>query len=300
MKQKHLIIIGGATAAGKSQVAVDLAQHFKCEIISADSRQVYTELNIGVNKPSSEQLKAVPHHLIGHVSIREDYNAGLYERDAILTLNQLYQQHQMAILVGGTGLYLQAVMQGLDTFPETDPAVFNQLKQIHLEAGINALQDELLEKDPKYYEQVDRQNPHRLMRALAVIRSSGLKYSDLLTQKSKERSFRSHPILLHEERDLLYEKINLRVDEMIRQGLEQEALDLYPLRYLNSLQTVGYREWFSHFEGQLTKEEAIEKIKQHTRNYAKRQTTWFRPLHWPQYHAGETSQLIQYLKTAIG
>lgn len=299
MKLKHLIVLGGATATGKSQVAVELAQHFHGEIISADSRQVYTELNIGVNKPDSQQLNAVPHHLIGHVSIHEDYNAGNYERDALLILHQLYKRYNVAILAGGTGLYLQAVIEGLDTFPSIDPTVFNQLKQIHFETGISTLQDELLAKDPKYYEQVDRQNPHRLIRALAVIRSSGLKYSDLLTQKSKERPFHVHPVLLTEERNRLYQKINNRVDEMISLGLEQEARGLYPLKHLNSLQTVGYREWFSHFEGLMTREETIEKIKQHTRNYAKRQSTWFRPLQWPEYRTTDTAQMIQYLKTAM-
>jgi len=214
LKQNHLIVIGGPTATGKSQVAVELAQYFHCEILSADSRQVFTELNIGVNKPSPEQLNAVTHHLIGHISIHQKYNAGSYEQDALHRLNEIYTRHDLALLVGGTGLYLNAVLKGMDTFAETDPYIVEQLQKIHIQSGIQSLQIELSETDPTYYEQVDRQNPHRLIRALAVIRSSGSKYSDLLTQKSKERTFIPIPIYLNENRNRLYEKINHRVDRM--------------------------------------------------------------------------------------
>lgn len=299
MKRKHLIVIGGPTATGKSQVAVELALHFQCEIISADSRQVYAELNIGVNKPTPAQLNVIPHHLIGHISIHQKYDAGNYENDALYRLNELYKDNDIAILVGGTGLYLRAVLEGLDSFPQVDEEVVNQLKLIHVESGLKVLQDELMLLDPEYYDRVDRQNPHRLIRALAVIRSSGVKYSEFLTKQSGERDFIPIPVFLNEERSKLYHKINQRVDEMIAQGLEQEVRFLLPFKDLNALQTVGYREWFLHFEGKISKEEAVDKIKQHTRNYAKRQWTWFKPLQWPEYHANEVPVMISYIQNCL-
>ena len=294
-----MIVIGGPTATGKTQVAVELAQYFQGEIISADSRQVYAELNIGVNKPSPAQLAAVRHHLIGHVSIHQKYDAGNYEKDALLRLNDIYKDKDLAIVAGGTGLYLRAILEGLDIFPQVDETEVNKLKNIYLENGLTPLQDELNLRDPAYYLQVDKQNPHRLIRALSIIRSSGVKYSEFLTHQSRDRDFEPIPIYLNEERKKLYQKINHRVDEMVEQGLENEARDLFPFMQLNGLQTVGYREWFMHFEGKISREEAIEKIKQHTRNYAKRQWTWFKPLQWPEFHADDIPSMINHIQTRL-
>jgi tRNA dimethylallyltransferase len=280
-------------------VAVELAQHFRCEIISADSRQVYAELNIGVNKPTDAQLKAAPHHLVGHISIHQKYDAGNYEIDALNRLTGLYDKGDIVVLAGGTGLYLRAVLEGLDRFPPVDEVIVNHLKLIHHDSGLKALQEELMLYDPEYYERVDRQNPHRLIRALAVIRSSGLKYSEFLSKQTPEREFIPIPILLNEERTRLYQRINQRVDEMIAGGLEEEALHLFPFRQLNALQTVGYREWFLNFENKISKEETIDKIKQHTRNYAKRQWTWFKPMQWPEYHAHEVQKMINYIENSL-
>lgn len=296
---KHLIVIGGPTACGKTQVAIALAGLFKCEIISADSRQVYSELNIGVNKPSENQLTAVPHHLIGYVSIHESYNAGVYEQDAIKTLELLFQKNDLVILAGGTGMYIKAVLQGLDQFPEVDPAIVEELKSIHINLGIESLKKELNRTDPEYFVQVDVNNPHRLIRALSVIRSSGIKYSEFLSHPFKSRDFQTIPILLTEDRHLLYNKIDQRVDEMIEQGLEEEAKNLYPFRHLNSLQTVGYTEWFLNFDGTLTKDQTIDKIKQHTRNYAKRQWTWFKPLRWPEFRQSELDRIKNHIENTL-
>lgn len=299
MIRKYLIVIAGPTAAGKSKLAVDLALHYRCEILSADSRQVYRELNIGVDKPTPRQMAAVPHHLIGQVSIHETYNAGIYEKEALRILEELYTRMDLAILVGGTGLYINAVLEGFDVFPEISPGISLRLKKMLEEKGPEALQEELKQKDPEYYARVDIHNTHRLIRALEVIESAGLPYSQLRQKRKKTRPFIPVPILLTAERSRIYQRINQRVDEMVKLGLKDEALSLYPFRHLNSLQTVGYQEWFDHFEGKLTEAEAIDKIKQHTRNYAKRQWTWFRRTGWPEFRAEESAKIIAYLDTMI-
>lgn len=300
MNRKYLIVIAGPTASGKSKLAIDLALHYHCEIVSADSRQVYREMNAGVAKPDPLQMATVPHHLIGHVSIHDAYNAGIYEQEALHVLDELYSRRDIAILAGGTGLYIHAVLEGFDVFPEISPDIINRLKNKLEEQGPEALQNDLKQKDPEYYARVDIHNPHRLIRALAVIESAGLPYSQLRKQRKKTRPFIPIPLLLSAERNRLYQRINQRVDEMVNLGLKEEALTLYPFRHLNSLQTVGYQEWFDHFEGKLTEAEAIDKIKQHTRNYAKRQWTWFRRTGWPEFGTEEVEKIIAYIDSMKG
>lgn len=300
LNTKYLIVIAGPTASGKSKLAVDLALHYQCEIVSADSRQVYREMDIGVAKPSPRQMAAVPHHLIGHVSIRDDYNAGIYEQEALKALDEMFTRGDIAILAGGTGLYINAVLEGFDVFPEISATITNRLQNMLEERGPEALQKELKEKDPDYYARVDIHNPRRLIRALAVIESAGLPYSQLRQQRKKTRAFVPIPFLLSAERKKIYNRINQRVDEMVNQGLKEEALALYSFRHLNSLQTVGYQEWFDHFDGKLTEDEAIDKIKQHTRNYAKRQWTWFRRTGWPEFDANDVEKIIGYIDSRMG
>ena len=276
MKQPKLLYIAGPTASGKTSLAIALAKHFKTEIISCDSRQFYREMNIGTAVPTAEELKQVPHHFVQHLSIHDPYSVGDYTRDALALLPQLFQAHEVVIMVGGSGMYADAVMYGLDEFPEVDPAIRPQLTAIYQQEGIEVLQDLLREHDIRHYHIVDKQNPHRLIRALEISLSAGKPYSSFLGKKQIPDFFTSKTVVIDWEREQLYERINQRVDLMVEAGLEEEARGLLEHQQLNALQTVGYREWFSHFNGQWDREKAIEEIKKNSRRYAKRQTTWFR------------------------
>ena len=276
MKQPKLLYIAGPTASGKTSLAIALAKHFKTEIISCDSRQFYREMNIGTAVPTAEELKQVPHHFVQHLSIHDPYSVGDYTRDALALLPQLFQEHEVVIMVGGSGMYADAVMYGLDEFPEVDPAIRPQLTSIYQQEGIEVLQDLLREHDIRHYHIVDKQNPHRLIRALEISLSAGKPYSSFLGKKQIPDFFTSKTVVIDWEREQLYKRINQRVDLMVEAGLEEEARGLLEHQQLNALQTVGYREWFSHFNGQWDREKAIEEIKKNSRRYAKRQTTWFR------------------------
>ena len=276
MKQPKLLYIAGPTASGKTSLAIALAKHFKTEIISCDSRQFYREMNIGTAVPTAEELKQVPHHFVQHLSIHDPYSVGDYTRDALALLPQLFQAHEVVIMVGGSGMYADAVMYGLDEFPEVDPAIRPQLTAIYQQEGIEVLQDLLREHDIRHYHIVDKQNPHRLIRALEISLSAGKPYSSFLGKKQIPDFFTAKTVVIDWEREQLYERINQRVDLMVEAGLEEEARGLLEHQQLNALQTVGYREWFSHFDGQWDREKAIEEIKKNSRRYAKRQTTWFR------------------------
>ena len=276
MKQPKLLYIAGPTASGKTSLAIALAKHFKTEIISCDSRQFYREMNIGTAVPTAEELKQVPHHFVQHLSIHDPYSVGDYTRDALALLPQLFQAHEVVIMVGGSGMYADAVMYGLDEFPEVDPAIRPQLTAIYQQEGIEVLQDLLREHDIRHYHIVDKQNPHRLIRALEISLSAGKPYSSFLGKKQIPDFFTSKTVVIDWEREQLYERINQRVDLMVEAGLEEEARGLLEHQQLNALQTVGYREWFSHFNGHWDREKAIEEIKKNSRRYAKRQTTWFR------------------------
>jgi tRNA dimethylallyltransferase len=298
--KKYLLIIGGATASGKTDFAIALARHFHTEILSSDSRQFYREMSIGTAKPTPVELQSVPHHFINSLSIRDDYSAGDYERDALALLEKLYRDRDTVIVAGGSGLFIRALCEGLDNFPEIPPAIRDRVNHWYEKEGLQGLQKRLRESDPQYYTQVDTDNPRRLMRALVVQESTGRPYSLYLKNKSTERPFIPIYLALHRPRTELYERINLRVDKMVTEGLIEEARSLYPHRELNALQTVGYQELFEYFDGKLTSDEAVEAIKQHSRNYAKRQMTWFRNQgSWKQFNPGETDSCIAYIHWLI-
>ncbi len=293
---KYLVVIGGPTASGKTGVAIALAQHYQTAILSADSRQFYREMHIGTAKPTVEEQAAAPHYFVDFLSIEQSYSVGDFERDALAQLDVLFQQHDLVLLCGGSGLYIKALCEGLDQFPEVPPAIRQELQQVYAEQGIEALQEELQRVDPIYYAQVDLHNPQRLMRALEVCRASQRPYSSFRKQKSAKRSFQPIYLRLDWERSQLYDRINQRVDLMIEQGLEAEAKALYPMRVLNALQTVGYQELFDYFDGTISLEEAIELIKRNSRRYAKRQMTWLRrDTHWKPFAPEQIEAMIAHI-----
>lgn len=273
---KKLIIIGGATATGKTALAIELAKSLDTEILSADSRQFYREMSIGTAKPLAEELAAVKHHFIDSLSVTDDYSVGDFERDALQVLEKIFQEKDVAILVGGSGLFIRAVSDGLDKFPEVSAATRNRIAEEEQTGGLAWLQAEVEKRDPDYFATVDQQNPARLRRALEVCWESGLPYSHFLRDEKASRPFDIERRLLSLPRPALYARIDGRVDEMISAGLEAEARSLLPFRHRPALKTVGYEEFFDFFDGKISREEAIDKIKQHSRNYAKRQETWFR------------------------
>ena len=274
-KRKTLLTIVGPTAIGKTRMAIALATHFGTEILSCDSRQFFKELRIGTAVPSAGELMAVPHHFIQHKSIFEAYSVGDFERDAIALLDKLFKKHDVVVMVGGSGLYAKAIIDGLDDFPEVDEVIRQELNEAYAQKGIEYLQELLKTLDEVQYNQMDVQNPQRLIRALEVCRASGKPYSSFLQRKEKQRDFTSVQIGLTADRTEVYERINKRVDMMLEEGLLIEAQDMMPYKHLNALQTVGYKELFSFFEGECSFEAAIEAIKMNTRRFAKRQFTWF-------------------------
>jgi len=273
---KYLITVVGPTAIGKTAMAIQLAQHYNCEIISADSRQFFKEMAIGTAVPSSEELAAAKHHFIQNISIFDDYTVGDFEREAIAKLDALFKTNDYAVMVGGSGLYIDAVLKGFDDFPDIAPDIREQIRSRYEAEGITYLQEELKRLDPVHYENVAKENPQRMMRALEVCIGSGKPYSSFLNIKKNSRSFTPVIIGLEADRELMYSRINQRVDIMVQQGLIEEAKALYPNKHLNALQTVGYRELFSYFDGEWTQDFAIEEIKKNTRRFAKRQMTWFK------------------------
>lgn len=299
--KKYLITVIGPTAIGKTAMAIELAKHFNCEILSADSRQFFREMNIGTAVPSEEEQAAAPHHFIQNISVFDEYNVGDFERDAINKLDELYTQNDFAVLVGGSGLYIDAVLKGFDDFPDVDPAVRQKIINDYEENGITWLQQELEKKDPVHYANVAKENPQRMMRALEVCISSGKPYSSFLNIKKNSRRFTPIVIGLDAEREVMYDRINRRVDIMVNNGLIDEAKALYPYKKLNALQTVGYRELFSYFDGDFTKEFAIEEIKKNTRRFAKRQMTWFKRtegVHWFDFTTNP-KEIINYIENSL-
>lgn len=276
MSNKLLVVIGGPTGSGKTDLAIRLALHYHTEVVSADSRQVYAELNIGVGRPDPGQLSAVRHHLIGHTSIFTPYTAGHYTRDALAVLDSLFATHDMVILTGGTGLYVKALMEGFDDIPDVPEAINDKWTTYWKENGTEALASRLHELDPAYFEVVDQANPMRMIRALSVCEHTGLPFSSFRKGTKSIRPFQILPIVIDLPRAVLYERINHRVEDMISKGWLEEAKNLYPHRNLKALQTVGYKELFDHLEGKITLSEAISAIQQSTRRYAKRQLTWWR------------------------
>ena len=276
MNSKRLLYVAGPTASGKTALAIALAKHFDTEIVSCDSRQFYKEMTLGTAVPNSEELAAAPHHFIQQRSIREPYSVGDFQREALKTLKKLFKTKDTVILVGGSGMYADALIDGLDVFPEIDSQIrLDLIAKLHDE-GIEALSVQLKKLDLTYYEKVDLDNPHRLIRALEVCLESGLPYSSFLGNKKAPDFFTTKKIVIQWKRQTLYKRINQRVDQIVAAGLEEEAQKLYPNKNENALQTVGYREWFIHFDGTTDKATAIEEIKKNTRRYAKRQITWFK------------------------
>ncbi|MFD1316574.1 tRNA (adenosine(37)-N6)-dimethylallyltransferase MiaA [Namhaeicola litoreus] len=276
MEKGTLITVIGPTAIGKTAMAIRLAKHFKTEIISADSRQFFREMNIGTAVPSNEELNAVPHHFIQNLSIQEDYSVGDFERDALQKLEQLFKKHATVVMVGGSGLYVDAVIKGLDNFPEVDPKMRQNLKKRLEVEGIHSLQNELKVLDLVSYNQIDLDNPQRLIRALEVCLASGKPYASFLSNNKTQRGFNTIKVGLTAPRETVYNRINQRVEQMFENGLVEEARKLYTYRELNALQTVGYKELFSYFDGQINLDFAIDEIKKNTRRFAKRQYTWFK------------------------
>jgi tRNA dimethylallyltransferase len=274
-RTKKLVVVLGPTAVGKTAFAIELAKAFNTEIISSDSRQFFHELNIGVARPSVAELAAVKHHFIDFISIQESFSAGAYERAALAKLEELFIQNDVVVCCGGSMLYIDALVDGLDELP-SDTAVRNDLKVILKEKGIESLQEELKLRDPVYFNQVDTNNPHRLIRALEVCRITSGHYSSLRKSSSIERNFDIVKIGLTVERDWLYIRINQRVEHMMQCGLLDEVKMLIPFQDLNALNTVGYKELFDYFEGKHSLDKSVDLIKQHTRNFAKRQLTWWK------------------------
>ncbi len=274
--EKFLVAITGPTAAGKTAMSIALAKAFGTEIISADARQVYQEMKTGTARPTSEELEAVNHQLVGHLSVHEDYNAARYASEARAALDQLFDQHDVALVCGGSGLYLQALIDGIDEIPEVPQEIRKELNEIFAEKGLPWLQQEAEQSDPDWYARVDQQNPRRLMRAVEVFRHSGKPISFFQSQKSNPLPCQIIRIGLWLPRPLLYQRIDNRVDQMLQDGLWEEAEILYPLRHLQALQTVGYREFFDCMDGKIDHAEAVRLVEQNTRHYAKRQMTWFR------------------------
>ncbi len=284
---KHLIVIVGPTAIGKTDLSIKLAQHFNTEILSADSRQFFKELNIGTAVPTVQELDTVKHHFIHTKSVEERYSVGDFEQDALKTLDTLFEKHEHVILVGGSGLYVDAVVNGLDEFPRVDPSIREELNASHQEEGLTNLQLRLKQLDRESYDTIDIDNPHRVIRALEICIGTNKPYSSYLKKKQTQRPFSTLYIGIQAERNVVYNRINKRVDQMIAHGLLEEVKALQQYKNLNALNTVGYKELFAYYDGALSLEDAIEAIKKNTRRFAKRQLTWYRKnkdIHWVDYN----------------
>ena len=298
---KRLIVVVGATASGKTDLSIALARNYNAPILSMDSRQVFKHLLIGTAYPSAEQLQAVEHHFIGELELTENFNCGEYEKRALERLDALFEHNDTVVAVGGSGLYVKALCEGMDELPEADDELRNELMNRLSTEGVESLAAQLKVLDPQYYEVVDRQNPARVMRALEVCLVSGQKYSELRKSERKVRDFQIVKVGITMPREQLYDRINRRVDIMVEQGLEAEARAVLPYRHCNSLKTVGYAEMFDYFDSKITFAEAVELIKRNSRRYAKRQITWFgRDSQIVWFNRGEESQIIKYINAQFG
>ena len=296
-KSKTLISIVGPTAIGKTEMAIKIAEHFNTEIISADSRQFYRELEIGTAKPSENDLSKIPHHFINNKSIIENYSAGEFERDALIKINSLFELKNYVLMVGGSGLYVKALWEGLHTLPQIDNNLREEIIQFYAKNGIEGLQTRLKKIDAVRYQTIDQKNPQRLMRAIEIATTVGKEFEEIIHSKKSERDFKIVKIGLNTSREKLYERINQRVDQMIEKGLIKECENVMNHKSHYALQTVGYSEIFEYFEGKNTLEKAIELIKQHTRNYAKRQVTWFtrdKEITW--FEPTDFEQIMNHIK----
>ena len=298
--QKYVVVLTGPTGIGKTSIGIKIAKHFNTEIVSSDSRQIFKELNIGTAVPGIEELSKVKHHLIQNHSIIENFNASRFETEALDVINSLFKKHNLVLLVGGSMLYIDAVCNGIDIMPDADPEIRNMLKEKFEREGIESLRFQLKKLDPDYYDLVDLKNPNRLIHALEISIMTGKPYSSFRSHPKMTRPFSIIKIGLNCERKTLHDKINSRVDAMINAGLVKEARDYYYLKHLNSLNTVGYRELFSFFDGEISLEKAIELIKRNSRRYARKQLTWFRndnEMNW--FEPNEASDIISFIEKRI-
>ncbi len=298
--KKTLIVLTGPTGIGKTKTAIKIAQHFNTEIVSSDSRQIFKELSIGTAVPNKNELSAVKHHFIHSHSITENYNASRYETEALQLLEQLFLKYDTLVMAGGSMLYIDAICNGIDVMPDADPEIRNTLKLQLENEGLQSLRLQLKKLDPDYYKKVDLKNPNRIIHALEISIMTGLPYSSFRSNTKKKRPFNIVKIGLNCKREVLHARINKRVDVMISEGLIDEAKNAYPHKHLNSLNTVGYRELFSWFDGEITKEKAIELIKRNSRRYARKQITWFKrdeELRW--FEPQQTTEIIHYIETQI-
>jgi tRNA dimethylallyltransferase len=294
--QKYLVVIAGPTAVGKTKLAIKLAKHYSSVILSADSRQFYMEMNIGTAKPTEEELGEVTHYFINSKHVSELYGAGDFERDALQLLGTLFEQHNIIFMVGGSGLYINAVLNGVDDLPAVPHGLREELNKKTGKLGIEWLREELKKHDEKYFSKVDINNPQRMIRALEVYLHTGKPYSSFLSGKSARRNFTPVKIFLNVPRQELYEKINKRVDEMMKAGLLDEVKDLVEHKNFNALKTVGYSELYDYLENKCDLDAAVEKIKQHTRNYAKRQITWFKHQdEYEEFHPLDVEKIKAYI-----
>jgi tRNA dimethylallyltransferase len=296
-----LIVILGPTGVGKSDLSVEVARHFNTEIISADSRQFYREMTIGTAVPAENLLNNVRHHFIQFLSVKDYFSSSLFERAVLDLLPSLFKKNRIVIMTGGSGMYIDAVCKGIDDIPDVEPAVREKYNKKYTEEGIESLRTELKLLDPDYYARVDLKNHKRIIRALEIFGSTGRKYSEFLTKKSAERDFYVVKIGLKREKEDLYGRINERVDNMIDQGLENEARRLFDLRDLNPLKSVGYREFFDFFKGKISMEKAVELIKRNSRRYAKRQMTWWsrdKEIVW--FNPEHKEEIIRYIVEKTG
>lgn len=296
MKNKTVIIIAGPTAVGKTSIGISIAKYLGTEVISADSRQCFRELNIGVARPSPEELAEMPHHFIASHSIHQKITAAAFEEYALAKTEELFQRHKFVVMVGGTGLYIRAFVEGMDTIPEVPPEIHDEVLSAYEQYGLTWLQTEIQKFDPLFFSQGEIQNPQRMMRALEVVKATGNSILSFRTGSKKQRDFNIVKIGLELSKEDLHRNINHRVDKMIEQGLVEEVRTLIPYQHLNALQTVGYKEIFAYFNGQTTLQDATETIKRNTRQYAKRQLTWFRKekdFRWTEPDLEKVMQTIQ-------
>jgi tRNA dimethylallyltransferase len=296
-----LIVLLGPTGVGKTDIAIDIARHFGCDIISSDSRQFFREMRIGTALPSREQLTEIKHHFIGFLSVKDYYSSNLFERDVLGILPELFKKNSVALMTGGSGMYIDAVCNGIDDIPDVDPEIREKFARKYKEEGIEGLRIELKLLDPEHYEKVDLKNPRRIIRALEICETTGHPYSGFLTNQKRRRDFEIIKTGLKRPREELFDRINWRVDLMIKDGLEEEARNLLGLRHRNALNSVGYREFFDFFDGKITRDKAIELIKRNTRRFAKRQMTWWSKdegIRW--FNADDKAGLIDYLNSCIG
>ena len=273
---KTLIIIAGPTAVGKTDTALWLAQKLNTEVISADSRQIFKEMQIGTARPKKEELNGIPHYFLGNKSVKDYFNAYMYETEALQLLEKLFRKYDVLIMVGGSGLYIDAIVNGIDEIPTVIPQIRNAIFQWYKQQGLGKIQALLQKLDPEYYKKADINNPMRILKALEITIQANRPYSSFLTGKAKKRPFKIIMLGLDMPRYLLYERINKRVDQMIEQGLVEEAKQLLPMRHYTALNTVGYKEIFDYLDGKISLSEAVDLIKRNTRKYARRQLTWFR------------------------